>query len=76
VEDSWRQRLEKAQGCYRQATAQYRELLREYSQVTPDEPDGALALARREESEALAEYIRVLRLFTELTVKGQMPEER
>jgi len=32
--------------------------------------------ARQAESEAFAEYSRILRAFTELTVNGKVPEER
>ena len=40
----------------------------------PKEKD-AVALARDAESLALAEYTRVLHIFTELTAQGKMPEE-
>ena len=75
-EDSWRLRVEETQFRYREATDQYRKLLQEQPDGTPHDPNSALALARRAESEALAEYTRVLRIFTELAVNGKMPEER
>jgi hypothetical protein len=34
-----------------------------------------VARARQAESEALAEYSRILRAFTDLTVNGKVPEE-
>jgi hypothetical protein len=38
-------------------------------------PNRALELAHRAESQALAEYARVLRRFTDFTVNGKLPEE-
>jgi len=76
LEDSWRQRLEEARADYKKATDQYRKLLHDQPGGTRHSPNGALALARLAESEALAEYIRALRVFTELTVNGKMPEDR
>src|SRR5260370_5648369 len=76
VEDSWRLRLEETQGRYREAKEQYRKFLQAQPDGRPHSPNGALALAREAESQARVEYTRVLRLFTELTVNGKMPEER
>jgi hypothetical protein len=76
LEDSWRLRLEETQVHYRKATDQYRKLLQEQPDGRPHDPNGALALARQAASKALAEYTRVLRIFTEVTVNGKMPEER
>jgi hypothetical protein len=76
IEDSWRVRLEETQARYQKAAEQYRRLLQERPRGSSNDLDGALALARQQESEALAEYTHVLRLFTDLTVKGKMPEER
>jgi hypothetical protein len=72
LEDSWRLRLEGTEAHYRRATDRYRKLLQEQPDGTAH---GAVALARQAESEALAEYTRVLRTFTELTVNGKTPEE-
>ena len=48
-----------------------------------EEPDGrppisgsALARAQQMESEALMEYSRVLRIFSDLTLRGKLPDER
>jgi hypothetical protein len=73
--DFWRMRVEETQAYYRKATEEYRRLLEERLGGTPHDPNGALALARQVESDALAEYCRVLRAFTDLTVNGKMPEQ-
>jgi hypothetical protein len=76
VEDYWRLRLEETQVRYREATGHYRKLLQEQPKGTPYNPNGALALARQAESQALAEYTRLLRIFTRLTANGQMPKHQ
>jgi hypothetical protein len=75
-EDSWRLRLDEAEAGYQKSTEWYRRLLQEQPDATPYDPRAALALARQAESEALAEYSRISRAFTELTVNGKVPEER
>jgi hypothetical protein len=76
LEDLWRLRLEETQVRYREATEQYRKVLQGQADGRALNPDAALALARHAKSQALADYMRVLRMFTELTVNGKMPEVR
>ena len=76
LEDLWRLRLEETQVRYREATEQFRKLLRAQPDERPLNPDAALALARHAKSQALADYMRVLQIFTALTVNGKMPEAR
>jgi hypothetical protein len=76
LEDSWRLRLDEAHVHYRKATDQYRKSLQDQPDVRLHNPNGALAVARQAESEALAEYARVLQVFTELTMNGKIPDER
>jgi CheY-like chemotaxis protein len=75
MEDAWRLKLEQALERYRAATREYRTVLRQ----EPDRsiPDLAKAIdgARTAESEALREYSRVLRIFTDLAIHGKLPEE-
>jgi len=73
LKESLRLRLQDAKSRYEAATAHYRALLQQRPEGVPLTPDSALALARRAESEALAEYTRVLRVFIELT-NGKAPE--
>ena len=75
MEDSWRVRLEETQARYKQATERRSQLPQEQPHGGSSGLNGRFALARQQESEALAEYTRVLRLFTDLTVKGKIPEE-
>lgn len=75
LEESWRVRLEAVQAHYRAASKRYRTLLQDVPDGMPLEHAQTVALAREAESQALAEYQRVLHIFAELTVKGMMPEE-
>lgn len=75
LEDHWRARLREAQERYESATAAYRALLGEHGDGGGQRKDGYLARARRAEAEALAEYTRVLHIFTELTLRGGTPPE-
>lgn len=76
LEDGWRVRLEMARERYETASARYRKLLEEKPEGLIPRQDDSLALARHAESEALAEYSRTLKSFTELTVHGRIPEEQ
>lgn len=74
LEDCWRGKAEEARERYQVATKRYNKLLEESHGLTPA-IDSPLASARRHQSEALVELNRVLRIFSELTVYGRMPEE-
>ena len=75
LEDAWRVRSEMARERYEMASRQYRKLLDEKPEGLIPRHDDPVALARHAESEALAEYSRNVRLFTELIVYGRIPEE-
>ena len=74
LEDSWRLRLEDAREQYERASVRYRRLLEGRPEGVIPPQDGPLMLARHAESEALMEYTRILKIFTELTVHGQIPQ--
>lgn len=77
LEESWRLKLEEASSRYKAANAEYRMMLDEQSDGAIRVPAATdtLMRARQAESEALAEYTHVLRMFTDLTVHGKAPEE-
>jgi CheY-like chemotaxis protein len=75
LEDAWRRQLERTRDRYHAATKEYRKLLRQEPEGHPPAPGSALDRSRHAESEALAEYARVLRIFTDLTVHGKLPVE-
>jgi CheY-like chemotaxis protein len=76
LEDLWRSKLEQAQRRYRAAADEYRKLLGQTAREAPPAPDSPLVPASQAKSEALAEYTRVLRIFTELTIHGKRPDEQ
>lgn len=75
LEDAWRVRSEMARERYNRATLRYRKLLEAKSEGATPRPDGPLVLARHAESRALAEYRRILKIFTELIAHDRIPEE-
>jgi hypothetical protein len=75
LEDFWGLKLKETHERYDVARAHYRRLLEETPEASTTILDGPLAQARRAEAKALAEYVRVLKTFTELTVDGRLPED-
>jgi hypothetical protein len=75
LEETWRLRVEQALQQYRAATMEYRRLLQEEPDGRFPCPDGALARVRQVESDALIEYSRSLKMFSDLTIHGEPPEE-
>jgi hypothetical protein len=76
TEAFWIEKLEEANRKYQSATARYRRLLQEKVEAPSPSSGGTLEQARQAESEALSEYTRVLKIFTDLTVNGTIPKEQ
>jgi predicted alternative tryptophan synthase beta-subunit len=78
LEESWCLKVEEARERYQAATKQYREaLLKQREGLAPGPDDShAVTLAREAESRAIAEYERVLLIFTELILHGRLLEEQ
>jgi hypothetical protein len=76
LEGSWRRKLDDAHLRYRTATARYRELLDMEPQGRLGSQDDPLVRAWHAESEAMAEYKRLLKVFAELTLHGRMPQRQ
>ena len=75
LEAAWRTKLEEARRRYDLATGEYRTLLSETQPGKPSGSDRDLARARKAESEALADYSRVLRVFSRLAIDGKLPQD-
>ncbi len=75
--DYWCGRLQDATARHKAAIAQYREALEEYRTGTAPPVDGGFAFrqALRAETVARHEYVRILRIFTELILEGKIPEQ-
>jgi len=67
-EESWRQRLDEVYQLYQIASARYRWLLEKTPESSSPDSMILLALAHNAESKTLAEYTRVLKIVTDLTV--------
>jgi hypothetical protein len=68
------ERLRTAEKNYRAAVAEYERLQREYGEML-DRSEGARALhlALEEEREAVKQYSRALKIFTDLILRGRLP---
>jgi len=77
MEDRWHKRLADARREHERAVEQFRHAAEIYRVQEVPFPDGGLALHRAIAAESLTrkEYIRVLRLFTDLILNGQSPPE-
>ena len=77
LEEFWRLELEQAIRRYKTTTAEYKEILEGCGDRAAEGSDGASALrrAREAQTQALADFTRMLRLFTDLTVHDRWPEE-
>jgi CheY-like chemotaxis protein len=75
LEEAWRLMLEGKQEQYRTAREHFATLLKGLQDGISPDLEGAMAQASQAESQALTEYVRVLQIFTELTVHGKVPEE-
>jgi hypothetical protein len=76
LENIWRERLREARLKYEAASDAFRATWGEHfeSRLTAD-PTLAIEQARDLETAALCEYVRVLRIYTDLTVHGKLPPE-
>src|SRR5579864_1780822 len=77
VEDLWRGRLAAARLTYETAVTRFRTASEDFRSNHTPSPDGGFSvhLAIAAESNARKEYMRVLRLFTDLVLYGKIPEE-
>jgi hypothetical protein len=77
VEEIWRRRLSEAKGRYEVAVARFQTASEEFRNHHTTPPDGGFGvhLAIAAESSARKEYMRVLRLYTDLLLHGKVPED-
>jgi hypothetical protein len=77
LEDLWRERLDAHRASYRQAKIVYAQALKENAEGLCPGTGGAasIQIALRAENRALSEYLRVLKIFTDLILHGDVPEE-
>ena len=77
VEELWRDRLHQSKDRYNVAAATSRYAMKTFLEDSAPTPDGGVNLRNclQAESAALSEYMRILRVFTDLTLNGTLPEE-
>jgi hypothetical protein len=74
LQDAWRAKLAAAERSYHDVAADLQTLLEEHTSLaaTPDLIPG-LREARERKAAARAEYLRILRIFTDLVLRGKAP---
>jgi len=77
MEEHWRDRLKSARQKYDLAVLHQRTVIDELNRWPLPAPDGSGAVRKAliQESAARNEYIRVLRIFTDLTLYGKVPKD-
>lgn len=71
-QETWRKRLGTAESDYQQASEQLRQAqLRNAQGASEPEVDSA----RERKAEARREYLRILRVFTDLVLRGKSPKK-
>jgi hypothetical protein len=73
LERRWLNRVQRAEDRYILAASQFQKAIKEQRDGMTPAPDGMFALrkARSRESATRLEYLRVLRIFTDLTAHGK-----
>ena len=74
LEELWLKKTLEAHERYQIATHQYVALLKESHGLMPL-PETPLASAHKAQTLALAEFRRILKILTELTVNGRIPDQ-
>ena len=77
LEDAWSMRLRIALTCYRLAANETRLMQAQRENGLMAEPDGSFAYrqALEKEKEALAEYRRILQIFSDLMLYHKIPND-
>ena len=69
----WRERLAVAEKAHRDAAAALNRAIEEHGESPNQASIEAVAEARERKAAARAEYLRVLRIFTDLVLRGKIP---
>jgi hypothetical protein len=76
LENIWRERVREARLLCEKASADFRGTWgAHFEQELEADPTFAIQHARKVESKALAEYVRTLRIFTDLILHNKMPPD-
>lgn len=77
IEELWRRRLAEEKARYEVAVARFQTASEDFRNHHTTPPDGGFGvhLAITAESNARKEYMRVLRLYTDLLLYGKIPED-
>ena len=73
VQIEWHEKLLDGERAYSAASAEVKRLMVEYRDIPPADRGFAFQQAVRTETAALADYNRILRVFTHLVLYGVLP---
>lgn len=73
-QESWRKRLSSAESAYQRASEELRLVLLEQNSSAATDAAPEIVRARDRKAAARLEYLRVLRVFTDLVLRGKAPE--
>jgi len=74
-QETWRKRLNSAESGYQIAAEQLRLALLRKNETTAPDSGLDIVAARSRKADARAEYLRVLRIFTDLVLRGKPPSD-
>ena len=76
LQQVWMTRLSESRKKYDLSVTRFRKVLEEQKHLGIPAPDGSFAVrqARVQESTARNEYMRVLKIFTDLVLRGKVPD--
>jgi hypothetical protein len=76
LREKWRTRLEQARARHLEASAEFRDVVWKVNSGSTPVADGShsVLVARMRENAAQNEFMRVLRIFTDLVTEGKLPE--
>jgi hypothetical protein len=73
--DEWRTRVQAAERAYKEAATEAAAALEDFTSTSGAEDIQAFQESQDRASAALDEYMRVLKIFHELTVPGKLPPD-
>jgi hypothetical protein len=75
-QEYWRSRLAAAEQDYHRLSDELQQVLRDQANCgLPPDRDPAVLAARERKTAARVEYLRILRIFTDLVLRGKVPPD-
>jgi hypothetical protein len=75
-QEIWRKRLGAAESAYQHASEEHRLTLLRMNGLVTQEPAPEIVNARARKDDARMEYLRVLRVFSDIVLRGKSPDAK